>query len=267
MAVIAIMAGMLLNAVTAAHSTAVSISCTNNLKELGYAFIMYEDAHESMPLGNLPVALKPFDGNRELYICPEDDSGTGDSYGPYYVCRGEQDTKLFTAGCHRHLSEDRSLVLYGMGTILRNVMEPVVDKSGGTVGLGEEVSTDILTFADGSTVKVTGSGGIRVLASCRESTGRLYTIVQVPRDHLTGVQSTVTPGSAFEVVTPSSIAVAWGTKYKVTTKVTAKDYTTDLDVDSGTVGFGLRRPGAKPGRTPAGKSKKLGLGKGKCPLN
>jgi prepilin-type N-terminal cleavage/methylation domain-containing protein len=78
-AIIAILAGMLLPALSRAKETARRIQCTNNLKQLGLSVMMYIDDNDTKfpPRGGpdptrWPVALQ--DGYRDLKIlrCPDD---------------------------------------------------------------------------------------------------------------------------------------------------------------------------------------------------
>jgi len=81
-AIIAILAAMLLPALSMAREKARQANCTNNLKQIGLALIMYlDDNNEYFPTGNLPglppnwdgwaVVLKPYcNNNKKLFCCP-----------------------------------------------------------------------------------------------------------------------------------------------------------------------------------------------------
>ena len=266
MSIIAILAGMLLGALRAAQDAAQVTYCSNNLRQMGQSIVMYEDAFRSMPLGDLPVSLKPYDGNRKLYVCPVDPDQQSDSYTPFYVCRSEQDTRKFVAGCWRHNDNTRGPVLYGIGAVKQCTMQPVYRKGNGNlVPFGVDQSNLTMRFADGSTAKLTGGGSMSVLMSYQESGGRYYHMVKVKSGNHCTVISTVTKGSAFEVITPAAIAEAWGTKYDTTTDSDDDDYISTLSVDEGIVGFSARAPGGKSRPYKAGQGKKIGLKKNRAP--
>ena len=91
-AIIAILAGMLLPALSRAKETARRIQCTNNLKQLGLSVMMYIDDNDAKfpPRGSTdpsqywPMALQ--DGYRDLKIlrCPDDPDGYTFGKDPKY---------------------------------------------------------------------------------------------------------------------------------------------------------------------------------------
>lgn len=265
--IIAVLAGMLLSALQIARDAARTAYCANNLRQMGQAMVMYENDNRALPLGDLPVVLRPHDGNRRLYTCPLDPDQTADSYSSFYVCRAEQSSTKYLDSCYRHNGGTKGPVLYGNATVRINSMLPVVDKSGDPVQFGDELTTEEVTFEDGSTAKVTGSGAMVVLTSFREVDGRVYNIVKVKRDHLVQVASSVTTGTTYEVVSPSAVAEALGTRYTVQTSNPSGKYRASLNVSEGVVGFRPRAPKARGDKFKPGESGNIDLPKPKCPLD
>lgn len=76
-AVIAILAGLLLPALSVAKSKAQQIKCLNNSRQLGIALEQYKiDYNDSIPPRSLtnqwPVALKPYYESQNVLVCPVD---------------------------------------------------------------------------------------------------------------------------------------------------------------------------------------------------
>ena len=76
-AVIAILAGLLLPALSGAKSKAQQIKCLNNSRQLGIALEQYKiDYNDSIPPRSLtnqwPVALKPYYESQNVLVCPVD---------------------------------------------------------------------------------------------------------------------------------------------------------------------------------------------------
>ncbi|MBN2713411.1 MAG: prepilin-type N-terminal cleavage/methylation domain-containing protein [Planctomycetes bacterium] len=262
--IIVILAGMLLSVLSFARESAKATYCANNLRQMGQAMIMYENSERSMPLGDLPISLKPYDGNPKLYVCPLDDTGTTDSYSPYYVARTYQKTDEYILGCHRHGIGKKGPVLYGMANT-RMCEYKQIYSSGTSVDFGEELNSKSVDFADGSSATVNGSGSMIILASFTENKGRSYNLIKIKQNNHSKVESTVITGTAFEVVAPSAIASALGTKFTVTTSSNPNDFSTDLSVSSGTVKFSSRKPKARSEKINAGNSKTISMKKGNCP--
>lgn len=86
-AIIAILAGMLLPALARAKDKAKTAGCSNNLRQLILATIMYEDDHRVFPIGWSPPKsiwykqLQPYLGKKTnvlgdgVFICPSDPNG------------------------------------------------------------------------------------------------------------------------------------------------------------------------------------------------
>ncbi len=79
-AIIAILAAMLLPALSKAREKANSISCSSNLKQMGQASIMYLDAHQDLLVPGYasrggtntywPALLRMYSGDTKMFRCP-----------------------------------------------------------------------------------------------------------------------------------------------------------------------------------------------------
>jgi len=87
--VLAVLAALLLPALSAARRSARRVACVSNLKQVGVGLTLYLNENERMPevtnmpslhLNDLPVISDVLDaGSREVFRCPADDQGVFES--------------------------------------------------------------------------------------------------------------------------------------------------------------------------------------------
>jgi len=188
--------------------------CLNNLKQIAVALNLYYNDHKAYPPEDLPGHLVPYAGeNPRLFICPNDLSGSGDSYSQFYVARPDDNAQDYVCACPRHVADSRAITLLSSSSAQLLERQPV-HWNGQLVPPGTSVGSGVMSFGDGSTVTVPEGMVVRL-------TGTL--------------DLEVTPGSRFEVVTPSAIAGVQGTRFKVTTYIENDEYCVKVEVNEGKV--------------------------------
>jgi prepilin-type N-terminal cleavage/methylation domain-containing protein len=214
--------------------------CQSNQRQIGLALHLYYNRHQSFPRitdSTLREPLAKLLPEPQVFKCPrDDDSGSVDSYAPYYVCRTTPEMgDLFLLGCPRHRSSvatftNARATVSSLGTVTANGAK--VDQAASEEG--RTLANGALRFADGSVLSIAASEeeyGVTVVQSFRLADGSLYTVVKVRGDG--EIDVSVTPGSKFEVVTPSAIIGARGTAFTVRTFFQGS--CTDVGVDEGAV--------------------------------
>ncbi len=226
-AVAGLVASLSMATISKARSTLRATQCLNNQRQISHGLQMFYNAHRTFPSdspsASLRVSLAPYVGqDPSIFHCPLDMSGSPDSYQPYYVRRqGADGEPLFALGCPRHRSANCVTSLFGDSSAAQ--LRPGKILVGGqpvspadTIGAGA-ITSGSVQFADASQVRVTSATSdfkLSVVESFHLADGTLYTIVRVRGDG--SIQCTVTPGSKFEVVTPSAVCGVRGTIFTVT---------------------------------------------------
>ena len=188
---------------------------------------MYCQDYNGPPITDLPVALADYLDSTEVFICPED-RGSLDSYSEFFVARSDATGEQFVVGCPRHSHGSTSVVALGKGDTSTGKTLPVT-WDGHDVGPGDTVAGGVLEFEYGSRVTISPDMRVGMLVSVTNH-GRAYSIIWVPKSSQGSIQCDITPGSAFEVVTPAAIAGVQGTKFTV-----------DVVIESTTDGVGATR--------------------------
>lgn len=251
-ALISVFASITATGIGRAVATSRATKCLSNQRQIAQALQMFYRDHRSFPeddVNSLKEVLAGYVNDARVFKCPSDVSGQEDSYKDYYVCRPAlEGERVFMLGCPRHPRRGVSLFYNGsanissLGTVIANgkkiSQSAPVEKR--TINSGE------MSFEDGSMVTVKSSEsdfGLTVVESFRLGDGTLYTVVRVSGEGEMDVS--VTPGSKFEVVTPSAIVAVRGTKFTVRVNEDSSSSTTEVRVESGIVMLQDRKEGVK----------------------
>jgi len=202
--------------------------CLSNQKQISAGLEMFYNDHHTFPGdtdgATLRESLVDYIKADKVFKCPCDvDEASRDSYADYYVRRAEADGQmLFALGCPRHRDGSRTAALFQNGSASLLSLGRV-ELQGAEVALSSSedqrtITSGQMSFEDGSFAQVLNAGdgfGLIAINSCRLADGTLYTVLRVKGDGK--IDCTVTPGSKFEVVTPSAIVAVRGTQFTATT--------------------------------------------------
>ncbi len=253
--IIATLAGLGTVGISKVRGVNQQTKCVNNLRGISHALQLYyndyrifpEDGYPDDSTDTLPLSteLAGYISEKKTFVCPEDDdpftTNNYASYDPYYVARKSQNQgEELVLACPRHKNAKSATNLFSIGsteisnidTVLANGQE--IPPDGTTTERTISNINDEMVFADGSRAKITNTQagyGVFLVQSVRLFDGTLYSVIRVEDEGTVDVQ--VTPGSKFEVVTPSVIIGVRGTHFDVVT--TNQGNTTDVSLTSGTV--------------------------------
>ena len=234
-----VLAGILFTAGKKARESSYSSYCLNNLRQISLGLLTYYNDHKEYPVGlpysTLSEELKTYLPDKRVFVCPVDYDESEDSYSEFYVYRGGNQAKVseYLIGCPRHQGETSAINMFSLGRAQKaGIAEVIVDEV--PVSPGDTFEDKTMTLEDGSEVTASGME-IQLVQSFRMPNGRLYSIVKVPDDETGSITANITPGSAFEIVTPSSIAAVRGTKFIVTVSYDGDLSVTNVAVEAGAV--------------------------------
>jgi prepilin-type N-terminal cleavage/methylation domain-containing protein len=257
--IVAILAGIGSVTVGKMSATSRQTTCIKNLRSISQGLQLHyndfkvfpddgypDDANDPLPLS---TELAGYIKDKSIFVCPADKDNTSTSnfasYDPYYIPqKNSYGSDELVIGCPRHRGVENSTSLFSTGSteitkigkVLANGQE--IPPDGTTAQRTISKVSDVMTFDeenDKSTVTVTSASGASygcfLIQSTRLSDGTLYSIVKVQDDGIIDVN--VSPGSKFEIVTPSAIVGVRGTRFTVTTSNLG--FTTRVVLTKGTV--------------------------------
>jgi len=262
-AILAALVSMAYSALRSGRTMSKQAICLNNLKQIAVALNLYYNDHKAYPPENLPGHLARYTGeNPRLFVCPNDQSGSGDSYSQFYVARPDDNAQDYVCACPRHVADSKSITLLSSSSAQLLEQRPV-HWNGQVVAPGTSVGSGVMSFGDGSTVTIPDGMVVRLVQSFRLHDGRYYSVIAVDINETGTLEVEVTPGSRFEVVTPSAIAGVQGTRFKVTTYIENEDYCVKVEVSEGKVGVKNRWEKLPPELIEPGKTKRIKLHRGR----
>ncbi len=103
-AIIAVLAGLLLPALSSARASSRKAACKSNLRQIGLGLAMYADDWRLYPTGRLRAGLSPYVPDLKLFHCPNDRVQRPDTYSSCYM-RGHpsalgDDREIVVCVCH-----------------------------------------------------------------------------------------------------------------------------------------------------------------------
>ena len=238
-AVVLVLTALLLAEVANLRTEANTLTCMNNLRQVSQAMEMYQQDCARFPEAQLRECLDSYIPDANVWICPEDRYPEGDSYSEFFVMREDEDTQEVQICCPRHRSHSVMTGLFGMRRVEKRELA-TIKHNDVEIAAGDEVGEGVLDFEDGSKATVTPAAGssevnVIVLSSFRKADGTIHTILKVEGLEDGTVDVEVTPGSRFEVITPSAIMGVRGTKFRVVCHTDATGLCTVISVSEGAV--------------------------------
>jgi prepilin-type N-terminal cleavage/methylation domain-containing protein len=221
--ILAVLGSLLLPALGTARDSGRNARCLANVRQIGLGLKSFQIEYRRYPSGSLRSALRrymPSEGDK-VYLCPFDEEPElGDSYSDFYCPRWsrENGTGRYVVSCPRHGFGARrtTVVLFTLGEAGVKLQEPT-EWNGYPILPGTAAVGGVLRFADGSTSVLAGTHRVEFLTSFDIGAGHSYSVLKVEDGVLGELDSTVTPGSKFEVVTPAAVAGVEGTSFEVLT--------------------------------------------------
>lgn len=200
------------------RASSYSTICMNNLRQISMAVVNYYNDHKeypvSLPYDTLPDQLDSYISTHQAFVCPADKYEGNDSYSQFYVYRGKEISNTqYLIGCPRHKNDKLAMNIFALGTSKNGpVAEVKVDEV--KIKPGQICEGGTMALEDGTTITSSGVS-MMLVQSFRMEDGRLYSIIKVPDGETGSVTADVIPGSALEIITPSSIAAVRGTTFIV----------------------------------------------------
>ncbi len=213
------------------------IFCMNNLRQISVAMVTYYNDHKDYPSGlpydTLSHQLSRYLSSSKIFVCPQDDTDSEDSYSQFYTYPGQDaGGGKYIIGCPRHKRGSMCASVFGFQTAYKSKVATVrID--GETLQPGSS-SSGTMNLEDGTTVS-SNDIEMYLVQSIRMSDGTLYTIVRVPDGETGSLSVDATNGTQLEIITPSLIAAVRGTQFTIDVQYDGDTPYTNVSVQDGMV--------------------------------
>ena len=225
--IIGILMALVSMAVGNARRRGNEVASGSNLRQIVMALEMFHDKHgkypDDFPEGDWVQALEPYLKDLAVIECPatrEEDCFT--DFSTFYVTRGEDEPDKVIMSSPLLGDGTYAQVVFGNWSVRRvdTEMAEWTPPGGGDtqwVMIGDEVTGGTLAFVDGSELEIEDAMTAKLIQSFWYDDDTLYSIVRIADDSQGTVSASVHTGSRFEVVSPSLVVAALGTKFWVRT--------------------------------------------------
>ena len=237
MAVLMVVLGIIVGASRELRVHSNLVFCMNNLRQISVAMVTYyndyKDYPPGLPYNTLSDQLSRYLSSKKVFVCPQDDSESEDSYSQFYTYPGQDaGGGKYIIGCPRHKRGSMCASVFGFQTSYKSKVATV--KIDGEILRPGSSSSGTMNLEDGTTVS-SSDIEMYLVQSIRMADGTLYTIVRVPDGETGSLSVDATKGTQLEIITPALIAAVRGTHFTVDVQYEGDTPYTSVSVQDGMV--------------------------------